>query len=61
MPEGRVTGASNVTAWTRALPARALALRRSDSVRLWESPWVFALVVGALSLEWAWRRRRGLP
>ena len=58
---GRVTGASNVTAWTRALPARALALRRSDSIRLWESPWVFALVVGALSLEWAWRRRRGLP
>jgi len=58
---GRVTGAANVAAWTRALPARALALRRSDSLRLWESPWVFAMVVGFLSIEWAWRRRRGLP
>jgi hypothetical protein len=58
---GRVTSAGHVSGWARALPARALAVRRSDSVRLWESPWVFALVVGALSLEWAWRRRRGLP
>jgi hypothetical protein len=30
-------------------------------VRLWESPWLFAVVVGMLGLEWAWRRRRGLP
>ena len=58
---GRTTAAGSVAAWARALPARALALRRSDSVRLWESPWIFAVVVGALSLEWIWRRRRGLP
>jgi len=43
------------------LPTRALARTRTESTRLWESPWVFAVVVGLLSLEWAWRRRRGLP
>lgn len=58
---GRVTGAANVSAWTRALPARALARNRSVSLRLWESPWVFAVVVGFFTIEWAWRRRRGLP
>ena len=58
---GRVASASGVTRWARTLPTRALALGRSESLRLWESPWVFAVVVGALSLEWLWRRRRGLP
>ena len=45
----------------RSLGTRSLARPRTESVRLWESPWLFALVVGALSVEWAWRRRRGLP
>jgi hypothetical protein len=58
---GRVTDGSRVTAWARALPARALTLHRSESIRLWESPWTFAMVVGVLGIEWAWRRRRGLP
>ena len=58
---GRVTPASGAGRWARGLPTRVLARSRTESVRLWESPWVFALVVGALSLEWAWRRRRGLP
>ncbi|MGH7740855.1 MAG: hypothetical protein ACRENS_02405 [Candidatus Eiseniibacteriota bacterium] len=31
------------------------------TARLWESPWVLAMVVAALAAEWAWRRRRGLP
>ena len=38
--------------WRGAAPA---------SARLWESPWVFALVVAVLAAEWIWRRRRGLP
>jgi hypothetical protein len=58
---GRVASAARVAHWARALPTRALALGRSESLRLWESPWVFAMVVGALSVEWLWRRRRGLP
>jgi hypothetical protein len=58
---GRVASASRVARWARTLPTRALAIGRSESLRLWESPWVFAVVVGALSLEWLWRRRRGLP
>jgi len=41
--------------------SRPLARPRTDSLRLWESPWLFALVVGVLSVEWIWRRRRGLP
>ncbi|HET7225797.1 MAG TPA: hypothetical protein VFK69_08800, partial [Candidatus Eisenbacteria bacterium] len=58
---GRVGSAGSVEAWARGLGARALAVSRSETVKLWQSPWLFALVVGALSVEWAWRRRRGLP
>jgi hypothetical protein len=58
---GRVSPAEGVARWARALLARDLALARSTSVRLWESPWIFAMVVGALSIEWLWRRKRGLP
>mgnify|MGYP001576503924 CR=1 FL=1 len=58
---GRMTRADQVARWARGLPTRSLARGRTESLRLWESPWLFALVVGLLSLEWAWRRRRGLP
>jgi hypothetical protein len=58
---GRITDAAHVERWARMLPARALAGSRLESLRLWESPWIFALVVALLSLEWFWRRRRGLP
>jgi hypothetical protein len=58
---GRVTGASQVSRWARELEPRALARGRTRSLRLWESPWLFGVIVGALGLEWAWRRRRGLP
>jgi hypothetical protein len=58
---GRIADARQVERWARSLPARALSRGRLESLRLWESPWVFALVVGLLSVEWFWRRRRGLP
>ena len=58
---GLVSDAAGAARWARRLPTRALARTRTESLRLWESPWVFAIVVGALSLEWAWRRKRGLP
>jgi hypothetical protein len=58
---GRVTDAAQVGRWARTLPTRALARGRVESHRLWESPWVFALVLALLSVEWFWRRRRGLP
>ncbi len=58
---GRITDDAQVERWARMLPTRALARGRVESRRLWESPWVFALVVGLLGVEWFWRRRRGLP
>jgi hypothetical protein len=58
---GRSAEARGVGSWAAALPARELARGRRESQHLWESPWVFALIVGALSIEWGWRRRRGLP
>lgn len=58
---GRMSEAAGAARWAHGLPTRTLARVRTESVRLWESPWVFAIVVGALSLEWAWRRKRGLP
>ncbi len=58
---GRVTAPDRAGSWARGLPSRALARGRIETLRLWESPLLFALVVGALGFEWAWRRRRGLP
>jgi len=59
--DGRVGEAANAGAWARGLETRALARRRAASTRLWESPWVFAVLVGMLAAEWTLRRRRGLP
>ncbi|MFI5371545.1 MAG: hypothetical protein ACHQ52_08310 [Candidatus Eisenbacteria bacterium] len=58
---GRIGDAAGVSRWARTLPDAALARVPSQSVRLWESPWVLGAIVTALSIEWAWRRRRGLP
>jgi len=58
---GRFGKASDAAAWARSLDPHALVRDRTASARLWESPWVFALVVAMLSVEWGWRRRRGLP
>jgi hypothetical protein len=58
---GRMTRADDAARWARRLEARALARPRTESLRLWESPWLFGIVIAALGLEWAWRRRRGLP
>ncbi|TMQ65480.1 MAG: hypothetical protein E6K78_07590 [Candidatus Eisenbacteria bacterium] len=58
---GRMTSAAHVANWARSLPTRTIARERSESFRLWESRWTFFFLVAALSLEWAWRRRRGLP
>lgn len=59
--DGRVGEAATAGAWARGLETRALARRRAASTRLWESPWAFAFLVGALAVEWTLRRRRGLP
>ncbi len=57
---GRFGVAKDAAAWARALDSRALVRPRTASTRLWESPWLFAMVVAMLSVEWGWRRRRGL-
>ena len=58
---GKLAGAGRAGAWARSLETRTLARRRAASTRLWESPWLFAGLVGALATEWVLRRRRGLP
>ena len=58
---GSSSGEAQVGRWAQSLETRALVRPRRESLRLWESPWVFALVVALLATEWAWRRRRGLP
>ena len=58
---GRLGDADGVTGWARALPSAVLARVPAQSVRLWESPWAIGAIIALLSIEWAWRRRRGLP
>ena len=58
---GRITRVQDAGPWAHRLETRSLARGRTLSMRLWESPWLFALVIAALGTEWAWRRRRGLP
>jgi hypothetical protein len=58
---GREGDARDVATWARGLRSRGVVRGRSVSVRLWESPYVFACIVAMLSMEWIWRRRRGLP
>jgi hypothetical protein len=58
---GRAGDVPGVATWMRSLGTRGLVRARTTSTRLWESPYLFAIIVGALSLEWWWRRRRGLP
>jgi hypothetical protein len=57
---GRAASGGSIAHWAASLPTRELARGRRETRRLWESPWLFAAIVGALSLEWGWRRRRGL-
>lgn len=57
---GQAGRASEAASWARSLDPHALVRPQRASTRLWESPWLFALVVGLLSAEWMWRRRRGL-
>ncbi len=58
---GKVVEEGDAGRWARGVSPRALARVPTRSLRLWESPWVFAFAVAALSIEWIWRRRRGLP
>ena len=58
---GHAGRAADVAAWARGLDPHALVRHQRATSRLWESPWLFALVVAMLSAEWTWRRRRGLP
>jgi hypothetical protein len=58
---GKVVEEKDAGRWARSISPRALARVPTRSLRLWESPWVFAFAVAALSIEWIWRRRRGLP
>ena len=58
---GTSGSADDVAAWARGLQSQGAVRGRTTSVRLWESPWIFGLIVGLLTLEWIWRRRRGLP
>jgi hypothetical protein len=58
---GAVVDAKALADGSAHVSVSALARGRAVSLRLWESPWLFGLVVSMLSIEWFWRRRRGLP
>jgi hypothetical protein len=58
---GLTTSASQAGHWAQGVRTRALLRPRTAQSRLWESPWLFGMLVAMLSAEWITRRRRGLP
>jgi hypothetical protein len=58
---GEAVPVARAAEWARGIAPAKLARQRTVSTRLWESPWIFGIVVGLLAFEWATRRRRGLP
>ncbi len=58
---GRRVDAAEVPQLRQLLSAAAAAgARRTEQRELWHTPWMLALIVGLLGLEWALRRRWGL-
>jgi len=43
------------------LPSRDAPITEAWSFPLWDTAWVFLIVLGCFIAEWAWRRMRGLP
>ncbi|MBD3368674.1 MAG: hypothetical protein GF405_10975 [Candidatus Eisenbacteria bacterium] len=61
-----VTGGAYVTPETlddlpAELPLERVVRRRSKEYELWDTPWLLTAFVGLLSIEWALRRRKGMP
>ncbi|MBD3368281.1 MAG: hypothetical protein GF405_08970 [Candidatus Eisenbacteria bacterium] len=61
-----VTGGAYVTPETLddlpdELPLERVVRRRSKEYELWDTPWLLTAFVGLLSVEWALRRRKGMP
>ena len=58
---GHAGSADEAASWAHGLRTQKAVRGRTTALRLWESPWIFGLIVGLFSIEWIWRRRRGLP
>jgi hypothetical protein len=56
----RLSGDDVRTLRDRLVAAAAAASRPPVQRELWQTPWMLALIVGALCLEWTLRRRWGL-
>jgi uncharacterized membrane protein len=56
----RMSGDDARTLRDRLIAAAAAASRPPVQRELWQTPWMLALIVGALCLEWTLRRRWGL-
>lgn len=57
---GRYSGVEGVTDLVAALPRAPLPVTLRSEVEIWNSSTLFVLFIGALSLEWLLRKRRGL-
>jgi hypothetical protein len=43
------------------LPLERVGRSRTTEIELWDTPWLLTAFVGLLSIEWALRRRKGMP
>lgn len=58
--QGRFLPADDLSAALEAMTPKPVYHRRVLENDLARSPWPLAVLLGALTLEWAWRRRRGV-
>jgi hypothetical protein len=59
--DGRVVGSDSVDELARAIVSADARPSSWREYRLWENPLFYLLILGFLSTEWWFRRRRGLP
>lgn len=58
---GEVVRMEDLEAFASSLPNRQAPLTEAYTLPLWHQPWILALIVGCLCVEWGLRRWKGLP
>lgn len=59
--QGELVDLDNLDEFVASLPSRKVPVTEARIEPLWHQPWLIALAIGCLCLEWGLRRWKGLP